>query len=52
LAVEVDHPTVTAKTDPKLAVGEYVVALDEANGNIANTRTCQQRQRERFSRGR
>jgi len=43
---------VTEKINPKLAVGEYVVALDEANGNLDGTRECQRRQRERFARGR
>jgi hypothetical protein len=50
LATNVDEPTVTLTTDPKLAVGEYKVALDGANTNLTATRTCQSNQRKRLSR--
>ncbi|WP_256468903.1 hypothetical protein [Bradyrhizobium sp. 76] len=43
---------VTLNTDPKLAVGEYKVALDEANGNLDATRDCQVSQRQRAAKGR
>lgn len=52
LAANVDAPAVSIDTDPKLAVGEYAVALDHANGNLDATRTCQVRQRERLKAGR
>lgn len=42
----------TIRTDPKLAVGEYRVALGEANDNLDATRVCQQNQRKRVARGR
>lgn len=55
LAADVADPleagTVTVKTNPKLAVGEYRVALGEARGNLGATRTCQANQRELLSRG-
>jgi len=51
LARTVDDPEITADTDPKLAVGEYVVALGDANDNISATRECQRRQRERLLKG-
>lgn len=41
---------ITVKTNPKLAAGEYRVALGEANGNISATRTCQVNQRKRLGR--
>lgn len=44
--------TVTVRTDPKLAVGEYRVALGEANDNLDATRTCQENQRKRVAKGR
>ncbi|WP_453966531.1 hypothetical protein [Bradyrhizobium elkanii] len=46
----VDDGRVTPKTNPKIAVGEYRVALGEANGNITATRTCQANQRKRLAR--
>lgn len=52
LAQNVAEPNVTVETDPKLAVGEYVVALDEANTNLTATRTCQANQRQRLAKGR
>lgn len=52
LAQNVGDPDINLQTDPKLAVGEYEVALDEANGNITATRTCQSNQRKRFARSR
>ena len=45
LARNVNEPTVTLATNPKLAVGEFKVALGEANGNLTATRTCQANQR-------
>jgi hypothetical protein len=47
LAANVAAPELTVATDPKLAVGEFEVALDEANGNLTATRTCQANQRKR-----
>ncbi|MGY4333179.1 hypothetical protein ACVWWG_007596 [Bradyrhizobium sp. LB7.2] len=44
--------TVTVTTNPKLAVGEYRVALGEANDNITATRECQSNQRKRLAKGR
>lgn len=52
LAENVTEPIVTLETDPKLAVGEYAVALHAANGNLDATLTCQIRQRERLKAGR
>lgn len=52
LAQNVDAPDVSIEIDPKLAVGEYVVALDEANTNLTATRTCQANQRQRLAKGR
>jgi hypothetical protein len=49
LAKNVDDPQVG--TDPWFAVGEYAVALGEANGNIDATRTCQGKQRKRLAKG-
>jgi hypothetical protein len=40
---------VTLRTDPKLVVGEYRVALGTANDNIDATRACQRHQRERLA---
>lgn len=51
LARNVEDPALDVATDPKLAVGEYEVALDEANGNLTATRTCQANQRKRFAKG-
>lgn len=51
LAREADHPQITARTHPKLAVGEYAVALNAANGNLDATRECQRLQRERLAKG-
>ncbi|UFZ05492.1 hypothetical protein LQG66_04010 [Bradyrhizobium ontarionense] len=51
LARNVDDPTVGETSDPWRAIGEYAVALGEANGNIDATRECQRRQRERFGKG-
>lgn len=42
---------VTVTTNPKLAVGEYRVALGEANDNITATRECQSNQRKRLAKG-
>ncbi len=56
LAANVEDPqdvgTVTVNTDPKLAVGEYKVALGAANDNIDATRQCQVNQRKRVAKGR
>ncbi|MGW1423636.1 hypothetical protein ACWAT4_26345 [Bradyrhizobium manausense] len=49
LARNVDDPEVTEQTDPWQKVGEYAVALGEANANIDASRECQKRQRERFA---
>lgn len=46
----VDDGRITRKTNPKIAVGEYRVALGEANDNITATRTCQTNQRKRLAR--
>lgn len=55
LAANVDDPIedgrITQQTDPKLAVGEYRVALGQANDNLTATRTCQQDQRARVAKG-
>jgi hypothetical protein len=51
LAREVDDPAVTDADDPWRKIGEYAVALGEANSNIAATRNCQAHQRERFAKG-
>lgn len=45
----VDDPVVTEQSDPWQKVGEYAVALGEANGNIDASRECQKRQRERLA---
>lgn len=47
----VDDPVVTEKIDPWEKIGEYAVALGEANANIDASRECQRRQRERLSKG-
>lgn len=47
-----DAGTITVNTDPKLAVGEYKVALGQANDNLDATRDCQVSQRQRVARGR
>jgi hypothetical protein len=49
LLKNVDDPQVGA--DPWYAVGEYAVALGEANGNIDAGRTCQEKQRKRLAKG-
>lgn len=55
LAGDVEDPQdagrVTVNTPPKLAVGEYKVALGEARDNIAATRDCQAGQRKRLAKG-
>ncbi|WP_315742786.1 MULTISPECIES: hypothetical protein [unclassified Bradyrhizobium] len=48
LARNVDDPAVTETSDPWRSIGEYAVALGEANNNIDATRECQRRQRERL----
>ena len=48
VADPLDDGRITERTDPKLAAGEYRVALGEANDNIDATRTCQAHQRERL----
>lgn len=50
LAANVDHPPMPTKAKPpQVTVGEYAVALTEANDNIDATRECQRRQRERLA---
>jgi hypothetical protein len=49
LAANVNDPVVG--TDPWYAIGEYAVALGEANANIDGTRTCQEKQRKRLAKG-
>ena len=49
LARNVDDPEVTESSDPWRSVGEYAVALGDANANIDATRECQKRQRERLA---
>jgi len=51
LAANINDPDVTESSDPWRAVGEYAVALGEANGNIDATRKCQQKQRARLAKG-
>lgn len=51
LAETVPHPEPSKAVDPKVTVGEYSIALDEANGNLKDTRTCQANQRKRFAKG-
>lgn len=51
VADPLDDGRITQQTDPKLAVGEYRVALGTANDNLAATRTCQQGQRARVAKG-
>lgn len=51
VADPLDEGRITQQTDPKLAVGEYRVALGQANDNITATRTCQQGQRVRVGKG-
>lgn len=51
VADPVDIDPVTVKSNPKLAVGEYRVALGQANDNIDATRTCQADQRHRLAKG-
>jgi hypothetical protein len=52
VADPLDAGTVTVNSNPKRAVGEYRVALGEANGNLDATRTCQADQRRRLCKGR
>lgn len=52
LARNVDDPAVTEHGDPWRTIGEYAVALGDANANIDMTRECQRRQRERLGKGR
>jgi hypothetical protein len=51
LAVNVNDPVVEEPVDPWHVIGEYAVALGEANGNIDATRECQVRQRKRLAKG-
>ena len=51
LARNVDDPSVGPRSDPWRVIGEYAVALGEANGNIDATRQCQAGQRERLGMG-
>ncbi|MES2671639.1 MAG: hypothetical protein V4673_14645 [Pseudomonadota bacterium] len=51
LAENVDDPDVSKTKDPKLSVGEYAVALGEANDNLDATRECQAGQRKRLAKG-
>lgn len=51
LAKESEHPQLSLRTNPKLAVGEYAVALNTANDNLGATRECQRLQRERLAGG-
>jgi hypothetical protein len=51
LARNVDDPKVSPRSDPWRVIGQYAVALGEANGNIDATRECQGGQRERMSKG-
>ncbi|MEY9358994.1 hypothetical protein ABH994_001715 [Bradyrhizobium yuanmingense] len=51
LAANVNDPVVTEQIDPWQKIGEYAVALGEANANIDASRECQRRQRERLSKG-
>lgn len=46
----IDDGRVTKRTNPKIMVGEYRVALGEARGNLSATRTCQANQRKRLAR--
>ncbi|UGA45993.1 hypothetical protein HU230_0008125 [Bradyrhizobium quebecense] len=51
MAQNVNDPAVPDHPDPWRVIGEYAVALGEANSNIDATRTCQQHQRERLAKG-
>jgi hypothetical protein len=51
LAQNVNDPVIADHPDPWRTIGEYAVALGEANSNIDATRSCQQRQRERLAKG-
>jgi hypothetical protein len=48
LAQNVNDPVIPDRPDPWRVIGEYAVALGEANGNIDATRECQTRQRVRM----
>ncbi|WP_182915322.1 hypothetical protein [Rhodopseudomonas palustris] len=51
MARNVDDPSVGARSDPWRVIGQYAVALGEANGNLDATRDCQRGQRERLAKG-
>jgi len=51
LAQTVPYPAVNAGMAAKVAVARHRAALGQANGNLVATRTCQERQRERFANG-
>jgi|GEM_PF-5819935 len=51
LARNVDDPALGKKPDPWRVIGQYAVALGEANGNLDATRACQAGQRERLAKG-
>jgi hypothetical protein len=51
LAMRVPAPRITKAVNPKLATALALGALDQANGNLDDTRGCQERQRKRFARG-
>ena len=49
LAKPVPYPAVTAGMSAKVAVARHRAALGQANGNLVATRTCQEKQRQRFA---
>jgi hypothetical protein len=51
LAADVNDPAIPDHPDPWRTIGEYAVALGEANANIDATRKCQEKQRARLAKG-
>lgn len=49
LASTVPYPAVSKGLSAKVAIARHRAALGQANGNLAATRTCQERQRQRFA---
>ena len=51
LAKTVSYPAVTKGQAPKVALARHRAALGQANTNLVATRTCQEKQRQRFANG-
>lgn len=51
LAKNIGDPVIPDHPDPWFVIGEYAVALGDANSNIDATRECQKRQRVRMGKG-